>query len=60
MTKAEDDKDFMARWIPYGKRLKAKGDGFGIDWRKMTFEQYEAAIAFAEEWAKPEGEMEHA
>lgn len=58
--KKKDDADFLSRWIAYGKSLKAKGDGYGIDWRGHSFEQYGAAISFAETWAMSEGVNEHA
>lgn len=54
-TKAEDDSDFKARWIPLGMHLKKRGDALGINWREQSFEEYMAAIFTAEKWAAPEG-----
>lgn len=53
--KSEDDREFKARWIPFGMRLKARADAFGIDWRELDLENYIAAIQAAEKWAQPEG-----
>jgi hypothetical protein len=55
VTKQEDNKAFKAKWIPFGMRLKNRADAHGIDWRKMTFENFIAAIQAAEKWAEPEG-----
>jgi len=55
VTKAEDDRDFKARWIPFGMRLKARADALGIDWRGLDLENYIAVIQAAEKWAQPEG-----
>lgn len=49
-TKAEDDADFKRRWIAFGMSLKAKADGYGIDWRGRSFEKYIAEVSFAETW----------
>lgn len=48
MTKQEDNKAFKAKWIPFGMSLKNRADAHGIDWRKMSFENYIAAIQAAE------------
>jgi len=45
VTKAEDDRDFKARWIPFGMRLKARADALGIDWRGLDLENYIAVIS---------------
>jgi len=55
-TKAQDDKEFLSRWIAYGKSLKAEADGFGIDWRSTSFEKWEGAITFAKVWAESQEE----
>ena len=59
-SKTQDEKDFLARWIPYGKSLKNRAEAYGIDWRGLSFEQYIAAIGAAEKWAMPEGADENA
>lgn len=50
--KSQDDAEFLHRWIAFGKALKAKADGYGIDWARMSFEEWQSAITFAEEWSK--------
>lgn len=53
-SRTRDNKDFMARWIPYGMALKAKADGYGIEWRNKSFEQLMSEIVFAETWHESE------
>lgn len=51
-TKSQDDAEFKRRWIAFGMSLKGKADGLNIGWRTRSFEEWIAAIGFAEEWAK--------
>lgn len=59
--KSEDDREFKARWIKFGMALKGRADGYGIDWRTMSFEKLINAVGFADDFAEyNEGEIEHA
>lgn len=54
MTKAEAQKAFKAKLIPWGMRLMNRAEEFGIDWQNMPIGKLEAAIIFAEEQAMPD------
>lgn len=49
-SKAQDDSDFKARWIPFGMALKKKADGYGIDWRSMSMENFFKTLTTIEGW----------
>lgn len=51
-SRTKDNKEFMARWIPFGMALKAKADGYGVEWRGKALEKWMAEINFAEVFAE--------
>lgn len=51
MTKQEDDNEFKRRWIAFGMSLKAKADGYGVEWRGKSLEVWMNEITFAEVFA---------
>jgi len=54
MTKREDDKEFLARWIAFGMALKNKADGYGVEWRGKPLETWMHEITDAEVWHQTE------
>lgn len=52
--KAQDDRDFKARWIAYGMMLKGKADGYGIKWQGKDFQTWMHEITDAEVWHQME------
>lgn len=56
--KADDDREFKRRWFRFGMALKAKADGYDLDWRKMSMEAWFKAITGAEKWHQSEEECE--
>lgn len=59
--KTQDDRDFKGKWIAFGMSLKGRADGYGINWRKMSFEKFISAVEWADDFAGyKQGEAEHA
>lgn len=56
----ESRANFLSRWIAYGMALKAKADGYGIDWRGKEFQTWIYEIGDADMFAEHKGEAEHA
>jgi hypothetical protein len=54
MTKAEAQKAFKARLIPWGMKLMNRAEAHGVDWERLPIEKLEAAVIFAEELATPD------
>lgn len=47
-------KEFAAKFYPTWMAIFNQAEEYGIDWRRMTFQQVEGAIVFAETFAKEE------
>lgn len=51
-TKADSDREFKARLIRFGMAMKAKADGYDIEWKLgERFETWLHRIDLAESWA---------
>ncbi len=51
LTEAKDA--FLARAIPFMLAKFYKAEAHGIDWRRIKFEELDAHIILAQEFAKP-------